>query len=479
MVDILKITSPIAIKNKVQNLPKQLPTDAVFDLTNPNAVKNKTKTQGAEEDSSKQTLLQNLNKEIFEPLMNSTKVQSESIKKLIMLARIYESSSGIISESFLEKIFIKPEQMLKELLIREKGETIFKGEFFDSLRLLAKLEGQPALKSAITNILKYFDCYVNENNSLSSIIVQSNNLSSKLPKGDMQLLEQLINNINTLMQSNAENHKYVKTFLRNEFIPLLGKILKKHQNNENIHKHVMSIVHNIVRFDKADPKRLEEAIINFGEELKPLTNISDDDIVEMKRLLFDHGKKAREMVERPNLTTGTSETFEMDSDVEDIVSLLSKAFDKAGPAKINNAAQNLLLYMVQSESPILPLMHFIIPFRYLDQNTYGEFFIDKDCRERKGDAKDAKNIFFTIQSDKYGSFEVDLLARDKRIDLDIKCPDLLVDNIKDIKLKVKDIIEESGYRLTNYQVGAYRESQTILQRFPKLALRKVGVDVKI
>lgn len=36
MADIIKITSPVSIKSKVQNLPTRLPTDAVFDIANPN-----------------------------------------------------------------------------------------------------------------------------------------------------------------------------------------------------------------------------------------------------------------------------------------------------------------------------------------------------------------------------------------------------------------------------------------------------------
>jgi hypothetical protein len=135
--------------------------------------------------------------------------------------------------------------------------------------------------------------------------------------------------------------------------------------------------------------------------------------------------------------------------------------------------------MVQSESPMIPMMHFTIPFRYLDENTYGEFFVDKDCKERKGDAKSAKNIFFTIQSDKYGNFEVDLLIRDKRIDLDIRCPDLLLSSLRETRGRWKEIIEEQGFRLGNYEVGVYQGSRTIMQRFPKLALRKVGIDVKV
>jgi hypothetical protein len=175
----------------------------------------------------------------------------------------------------------------------------------------------------------------------------------------------------------------------------------------------------------------------------------------------------------------TMDKYGVESEKNDLASLLSKALDKSGPAKINSVAQNLLLNMVQSESPMVALLHFTIPFRYMEENTYGEFFVDKDCKDRRGNAKSAKNIFFTIQSDKFGNFEVDLLVRDKQIDLDIRCPDALVNSVKETRNRWKEIIEDQGFRLAGYQVGVYEESQTILQRFPKLAMKKVGIDVKV
>lgn len=480
MVDILKITSPISIKNKVQNLPGKLPTDAAFDITNPNQIfKESPKIKNADEESGKQSLLKNLNKEIFEPLMHSTRAQADGVRKLVLMARLFETSSGILSESFLEKVFVKPQEMLGELLSKEKGATIFTGEFFDSLRILSKLEGQPKLKEAIVSILKHFECYVHQENSLKSIVKQGGDLALKLPKAEGPVLQQKIETLDILIKLDKGNQGEIKTFLKNEIIPQLGITAKRHQGSEKIYNQVMAIVHNIVRYDKADPKRLEEATFQLGDELKLLTNLTDEDIIEMKKLVFEHAKQEQELGERPNIEKKTMEKFGIDLEDTDIASLISKALDKSGPSKMNSVAQNLLFNMVQNESPIMNLMHFTIPFRYMEENTYGEFFVDKDCRGRKGDAKEAKNIFFTIQSDKYGNFEVDLLVRDKKIDLDIRCPDILVSPVKDTRSKWKDIIEEQGFRLANYQVGIFQESQTIMQRFPKLAVRKAGIDVKV
>ncbi len=553
MVDILKITSPTSIKSKVQNYPTKLPTDAIFDITNPNQVikGQLPKTKGVDEESGKQSLLKNLNKEIFEPLLHSTRAQADGLRKLVLMAKLFETPTGILSESFLDRIFVKPQDMLGELLTREKGATIFSGEFFDSLRMLAKLEGQPKLKEAIVSLLKHFDCYVNQENSLKAIVKQSQDLSHKLPKAEAQLLQEQVETLGTMVKlstmgkqnvltslsnpakvngminqddtvnqkvdqddgiiqnkagvqndvanqekainpekkatldmeaiikQDKESQKEIKTFLKNEIIPELGKIAKRHQGSEKIYNQVMAIVHNIVRYDKADPKLLEEAIFQLGDKLKPLTNLTDEDIKEMKKLVFDNALDEQKMGDKQNIEKKNMEKFGIGWEDTDLASLLTKAIDQSGSSKVSSIAQNLLLNLVQSESPMLPMMHFTIPFRYMDENTFGEFFVDKDCKERKGDAKAAKNIFFTIQSDKFGNFEVDLLARDKKIDLDIRCPDILLNQVKETRSKWKEIIEEQGFRLATYQVGVYQDSQAIVQRFPKLALRKVGMDVKV
>lgn len=547
MVDVLKITSPVSIKSKVQNLPSKLPTDAIFDITNPNQARTDPlpKTKSVDEESGKQSLLKNLNKEIFEPLLHSTRAQADGVRKLVLMAKLFEAPTGNLSESFLDRIFVRPQDMLSELLTREKGATIFTGEFFDSLRMLAKLEGQPRLREAVVSILKHFDSYVNQENSLKAIVKQGQDLGHKLPKGEAQVLQQQIENLDTMVKlavkarqgavsqqgvgqfhsvsrgagqdavfhsnpnagqnaaagaepehpanfrpagdpdlagvirQDRESQSEIKTWLKNELIPELGRIAKSHQGSEKIYNQVMAIVHNIVRYDKADPRLLEEAVFQLGDDLKLLTNLTDEDILEMKKLVFESALREQEPADRRNAEKSAAERFGPAAEDTDMASLLSKALDKSGPSKISSVAQNLLLNMVQSESPLIPLLHFTIPFRYMEENTFGEFFVDKDCKERKGDAKSAKNIFFTIQSDKYGNFEVDLLVRDQRIDLDIRCPDILLAPVRETRGRWKEIIEAQGFRLANYEVGVYQESRTIMQRFPKLAMRKVGIDVKV
>lgn len=481
MIDVLKITSSIPVKRKVHSIPGKFPSNAVFDLKNLNFSKNIKKAPITKLDieNDGRSLLKNLNKEIFEPILRSTGAQADSVRKLILIAKSFETTPGILPENFAEKIFVKPDELLNELINWEKGSSIFKGKFFDKLRMLAKIEGDTNLRAAIVNILKHFDCYVHQGNSLKAIVKQGQNLADMLFKEEAAQVRQKMELLDSMIKPGKIDQPEIKAYLMNEIIPMLGAIEKQYQGSDRIHNKVMAIVHYIVRYDKADPRLLEEAVLQLSDNLRQITDITDEGINDIRRLVFESAAEEQKLADKYNAGSKSVDKHGFEAENKDLAALLTEAIGKTVPSKVNNLAQSLLMSLVHSESPLLPLLHFTIPFRFKDENTYGEFIVDKDCIERRGNAKEAKNIFFTIKSDKYGNFEVDILARDNFIDLDIRCPDDLVTPIKETRDKWRDIIEEQGYRLVGYHVGIYQDSQTILQRYPKLAYGRVGLDVKV
>jgi hypothetical protein len=364
-------------------------------------------------------------------------------------------------------------------MTKDKNETIFKGDLFDSLRALSKLPDQPKLKEAIVSILKAFDCFVKQEQSLQAIVIQSKDLAKNLMKTERGVLNESIQKLSQNIEANKDNPAQIRSILKNEFVPTLIGFVKSNRGDQKIYNSVMSVIHNVMRFDGGDPIFLEDAIAKFGEELSRLTPLTNEDMVGMKKLAFEHASKIIEAFAKNDPEKNLLTEAKPGKQESEMSSLILKALDGSAPGKISSVAQNLMAQLLQNESPILPFMHFTVPLRFLDENTYGEFFIDKNCRERKGEAREAKNIFFTIQSDKYGNFEVDLLEKDKTIELDIRCPDLLIDPVKGFKSRIKDMIEDQGYRLFNFKVGVYRDKTTILGRFPSLALRKAGIDVKV
>jgi len=520
-LDSIKITSTVSTP-KVTDVPsKHTPSDSIFDINNlDNAVKIEPVSENYQKESFRETLFQNLQKEILKPLMNSTTAEADALRKLVLISALFESSAGAIPKELLDGLFINSQDLLSELLLRDKTDSIFKGSFFDSLRSLAKLEGYPQLKDAIVSILRHYDAYVNRNQTLNGIFLEASRLLMTLPSKERALLEQqliklesVLSQVNGKEQPNQElqnlislkaaqngklgdqlqqrlsrienllssknlNYQEIQQLLKNETIPALRQILQSQAYSDKTYQSVATIIDHIVRYDKGNPEQLEAAVLRFSQALKPLSNLTDSDIVDMKNQLFLHAKEAEilsERLESSSRNPGEGEKVAL-------AQLLEQALDEKNSSKIINSAQNLLETMVRNESPIFTIMHFLIPLRFLDENSYGEFFVDKDPTAKKGEkgnAENATDIFFTIQSDRYGNFEVELLARDKNITLNIKSPAPLVETLKSTREQLKTIVEEQGYSLTGYGVGEYLQSQTILQRFPKLAFRKVGLDVSI
>lgn len=463
MADILKITSPIAPRENIHNTNRQIPTEGVFDLTNPNVIiKAPPSPVITHKNQFEQGAMAHLSKELLGPLLKNTDALLDTMRKIVLMINNTSTTTGTIPKEFLEKLFIKPEQMLESLITNEKNETAFGGPFFDILRLMAKLDNQPRLNTAIVSVLKYFDCFINKENTLDTIIHQGKSLPNQLFKTDRVVVEEAQKTLGLLVENKGENSKEIIKFLKNEYIPVLRQIVQKYNQDQSIRNQVMGIIHNIVRVDKGEPKRLEDASSNLVEELKALTNLSDKDLVDLKVQLMKKATESKPEVED-----------------KDVATLISKALEKSEPIAINRVAHTLLTYLVQSESPVLPIAHYVMPIDFHGDKTYVEFFVDKDCKERKGDAKDSRNIFFTIQSEKHGTFEVDLLARDQYVELFIKCPENLLENVKNIKTILREKIEGQGYRLAAYQVGPYKEGLSILERFPKFAIRKAGINVKV
>jgi hypothetical protein len=535
-MDGIKITSTVQSPKTNDVTSKQLlPSDAAYNLNNQDlSIKTDQTSDSLQKESFRDTLFQNLQKEILKPLLNSTSASADSLRKLVLVAQLFDSSLEGIPKELFNGIFINSQDLLSELLTRDKTETIFKGTFFDSLRSLAKLGGYPQLKDAIAGILRNYDAYVKQNQTLSDIFTETSRLMANLPSKERALLAQemtklemtltggsaadqgaqklvdlktilsekpqtnqtLQNLIELKASQNGKNleaqmarieaalngkgqdYQAMQKMLKTETIPVLRQILSSQAYSDKVYQSVSTIIDHIVRYDKANPEQLEASVMKFANALKPLSNLSDSEIVEMKNQLLLHAKEAEILSNRINASTQNP----LDGDKVELAHLLDKALDDNNSTKIINSAQTLLNTMLRNESPIFNLMHFVIPLHFMDANTYGEFFIDKDPSEKDGskpNSETATDIFFTIQTDRYGNFEVELLARDKNINLNINCPPTLVETLNSNKDKLKNIIEEQGYKLTACGIGEYMESQSILQRYPKLAFRKVGMDVTI
>lgn len=484
MLERLKITSPIAVTKNVKSPPKYTPGDKVFDLSGQNVVKVPNEIQENFKEVLQYTI-KRFDRQMLTPLLNNTAAQTDLFKQLIFLIMQTQGPEDYSGQEAIDNLFIKPEELLNELMSRDAAKTLFRGEFFDLLRTLIGSNHSKPLMDAVASVLKSYECLINRDNSLKAIVQISTDLKQMLSPQDGELLNQSILQLESLLKSGSTRSSEpsmpsaslglsepseldeAMRFLKNDFIPLLGRLVNRYQQKNDIRNQIMMIIHYIVRADRSDAARLEASLAQLTDKLKPMNGF-DGKAESMEELLL---QSADEMLNKL-----ASESTEKSG------RLLALAFDSAASGKVNQSAQNLLLNLIQNESPLNALIHFTLPIRFNDELTYGEFYIDKNCRARKecGRRKPVIDIFFTIRSERYGNFESDLFVQEgKKIEMDIRCPMNLTAAVRGTERQIKDLIENQGYRLSKLQVEPFLESKTILQRFPGLVLGKEGIDVKI
>ena len=364
-----------------------------------------------------------------------------------------------------------------------------------------------AVQNSVVNILRHFDCYTNQDQSLQAISGKLAELQGKVSAADQAALGTLIENLQGLiretggtsdgttnpysqvqnmmkegdiLQMDSESMEKTQTFLKDTLVPELSKLVAKYNQADAIRNPITSIIHYIARYDKADPAKLSKALDSMGEVLSNIEPFTAEDAQELKTLILDAARDIRADQKVANIEKDFLGRFGAASMEEkgDMAAFLSQALDDDSPAGVQKLAMNLLTTMVENESPAMPLMHFMVPIDYNGSNTYLEMYVDKDAEGRKGKADSAVNIFFTIESEDYGTFEVDMLERDGMIDLDIKAPTELQRDIRQAKASIRSAVENSGFRLALYRVAPYSESTSVASHFKELKKQKSGMDIK-
>ena len=213
---------------------------------------------------------------------------------------------GKDNEQFCGSVIHRSGELLSTLKSQDQDSTIFRGEIFDSFRILASVKGQPQLSDAIANILKFFDCFVNQNASLKAIAAQGENIAKQIPQkaaGNIAALNNELMMLTKAVESEkksmtpgtvATSQKELQSFLKNEYLPQFSLLVKQYPASEWIRNSVMDLVHYVVRYDKADMANLEEAATRLGEILKPLTSINEQGIQELKALLIQTAVAAQD-----------------------------------------------------------------------------------------------------------------------------------------------------------------------------------------
>lgn len=445
-------------------------------------------------------------------------------------------------QQLLESLYLQPEELAQALKQQEGSAILFKGLAFDILRdILGKFPDNPRIQQSVAGLLRTFEANANAENSVKTILHTCQNLLNYLFAEDraqfseyLQSLAEILlpekveqqqantgqhaelpqeNTAKTADQPPATAHTAVPEtaqteqqtqqtqeiqqpqqaqqtqqaqepqaaaqqqargidqqetaqILKGNLLPLLGEIVVKYNQNERIRDMVMVVVHNVVRVDQGSTESLQEAISKLISELRQVATLPEDFEQQLTKAVF---------ASREQATSAQNET------VEKLASLLSEALSSSSssPAALRQS-ENLLLSLLQNQSAVMDVLHFVLPVQTDQGKMFAEIYVDPDSDETVGRSQEkSRKIFLAFETEAAGSFELSFLETNERVDFYMWCPQRLVKLMGAMKRQIGDLMQMHGYSMHSFQVTELIESQSVADVFPKLTKRRMGIDVRI
>ncbi len=252
--------------------------------------------------------------------------------------------------------------------------------------------------------------------------------------------------------------------LKNNLLPLLGEIVVKYNQNSHIRDVVMVVVHNIARVDQGSPEALRDSVNRLVNELKELAQMPKGFEKQLLDAITQNVKDAQNM---PNSVI---------SKLSDVVAEALRSPD-TNPA-VQRQAENMLMSMLQNQSSMMDILHFVVPFQTQQGQVFTELYVDPETEEKVGKQKgDSHKIFLSVESEAHGSFELSFLETNDHVDFTMWCPNDLVQSLSGLKKHFADIMQLHGYTMNAYKVDEMKAPHSVAEVFPRLIEKRVGIDV--
>lgn len=282
-MDILKVTSSLNTRNSTLAIHQHVNTNEVFNIVDLSKITkaNDRSEEFRQTDNSDSNSSYNIRPEINIP--TKTLFSTQILKNLLnedFIALLQNSTSPETINTFndfCKNIFLDENTMLNDLLLQEKGQTRFNGEFFDSLRTIYYNTNSKELQSSIVNLLKNISLLSSQESIIESV---KNNLLFLSDK--MIINPNLSENLNTLAD------KFLPESMFTDFENLISETAKLLDlaSNSIIATDDCKDLINLIKYNLTKLNNNPEHIKSSFENI--LNLIDNESVKEMLKLQFSH-----------------------------------------------------------------------------------------------------------------------------------------------------------------------------------------------
>ncbi len=427
-------------------------------------------------------------------------------------------------------------QMLNELFTQAEGMSLFKGEFFDILRLLYDSSSDTDFKAGIVKLLKGISICSSNSNVINSLKSNLKELMDILPersvhyqnmKEVLEMLENLSKKLNVSVPDEL-SYKVAYTEQKNldetAHLQIEELIKQQNQNADKLNQNFSAEKNLLINsgdnnifseeYSKNILKYLEEIKNSFSEavsklQTSPFATAETEKFVTLAtyNLSFINGTpvnmdnlfasvlvKLSDNRDLANYFVSAYEKFceqnaqptIQKSDLIDSISKFITSYYSNPSANTigNSEINNILRSLIAAPNSFTPLLHFILPMKYNIAQGFGELWVDpyEIAKDKKGNVQDERaiHVFFVADIMDIGYFETEIYLLNNTLNVNVLCPPDHVNSFKSMKDRItKAISSTTSYKFEGLNIEKLERKRALPQVFTKLSEKRDGFSVSV
>lgn len=370
--------------------------------------------------------------------------------------------SALVERFLMSMRMDSPEDLLQYLQGQGELQARFAGDFFNKLRSLLSQSPSDRLKEAVLAFLKGY----NDFSSGAHLLQQMRSLTEDIEQQLLRAYREEFRGLADSMNWDAQNGDTEGNagILNQRLIPFLSSYISRTHDYGAVREATMLLIFHAVRYENGDKGRLFGLFDNmlgnrdFGRLFK------GDAEADMEQLLMNGARESH-----PPLSEFA----------DNLATLLLKGANGHGGLENVQQFYNIMNGMLINESVYMPLLHFILPFQYEENNVMSEMWVDPDARKDNEDEGRKIKLFLKFDIQNVGKFELVMTLQNRQSRVQLFVPPQLAKQEKQIQAGVADILKRNGIRFSQLLVRERVRDRRVDEVFPEIREKERTINVRI
>lgn len=336
----------------------------------------------------------------------------------------------------------------------------FSGDFFNQFRTLLLQSSSRGFQEALLDFLKSYNNYSSGEHLLQQMNSLINDIEQLLLRSYREDFRELADSMNW-QAANGDTAQNTQV-LNKSLIPFLGEYISRTHDYGAVREATMLLVFHTARYQDGDVEKLRKLFETIAGDREFGRLFKGDARESLESLL------AARAGERP-----------LSGFADGLAGLLLKGANGYGGLENVQQFYHIMNGMLMNESVYMPLLHFILPFQFEDNNVMSEMWVDPDSE--RGDQEGGRRIklFLKFDIQSVGKFELVMTLQNREAGVQLFVPPHLVKEEKKIQSDVADILKNNGLRFGQLMVRRHTRDRRVDEIFPEIREKERTINVRI